>query len=68
LVPVPEDQKALARMQRLRAKGLSLRAIRDRMRQHGIAISHAGVRNALRARAQREVGTASQPTRVVDLQ
>jgi DNA invertase Pin-like site-specific DNA recombinase len=49
LVAVPEDQKTLARMQRLRAKGLSLRAIRDRMRQHGIVISHAGVRNALRA-------------------
>jgi DNA invertase Pin-like site-specific DNA recombinase len=58
LEPVPEQQKALVRMKALRAKGFSLRAIRDRMRQGGVAISHAGVRNALRAQARRASSTA----------
>ena len=34
-------------MKRLRAKGLSLRAIRDQMRADGLSISHVGVQAAL---------------------
>jgi DNA invertase Pin-like site-specific DNA recombinase len=54
LVLTPAGQKALARMQQLRDQGHSLREIRDRMRRQGTTISHAGVRNSLRAAARRE--------------
>jgi DNA invertase Pin-like site-specific DNA recombinase len=49
LVPVPEQQAAIARMRKLRAKGLSLRAIRDQLAAEGVTLSHVGVRNALKA-------------------
>jgi DNA invertase Pin-like site-specific DNA recombinase len=51
LVPIPEQQKALARMQRLRNQGHSLREIRNRMRESGTVISHAAVRLVLRRHA-----------------
>jgi putative DNA-invertase from lambdoid prophage Rac len=55
LVPVPEQQAALALMRRLRAEGLSLRAIADRLRATGHKISHMGVKAALaEAAGQRE--------------
>jgi DNA invertase Pin-like site-specific DNA recombinase len=49
LVPIPEQQAALKRMRKLRDQGLALRAIADRMKAAGVAISHVGVKNALAA-------------------
>ena len=49
LVPVPEQQAAIERMRTLRAEGLSLRAIRDRLTAEGVKVSHVAVGNALRA-------------------
>jgi len=48
LAPIPEQQAAIARMRALRAEGLSLRAIRDRLATEGVRVSHVAVRNALR--------------------
>jgi DNA invertase Pin-like site-specific DNA recombinase len=47
LVPVPEQQAAIRQMHRLKAKGLSLRAIAARMAEGGVRISHVAVRRAL---------------------
>jgi DNA invertase Pin-like site-specific DNA recombinase len=47
LVEVREEQAAIRKMKALRKKGLSLRAIRDAMREAGVGISHMGVQNAL---------------------
>jgi DNA invertase Pin-like site-specific DNA recombinase len=58
LIPVPEQQKALARMQRLRRDGYSLREIRNKLRQSGTVISHAAVRLVLR-RADRQAAERS---------
>lgn len=44
LVEVPEQQKAIARAQRLRAKGLSLRAISSALEKQGVRISHETVK------------------------
>ena len=49
LVPIPDQQAAIARMRALRADGLSLRAIRDRMAGEGVRLSHVAVDNALKA-------------------
>jgi len=49
VVPIPEQQAAIARMRALRAAGLSLRAIRDRMAQEGVRVSHVAVSHALKA-------------------
>ena len=49
LVPVPEQQRAIRKMQRLRANGASLRSISDAMKHGGVEISHVGVGNALAA-------------------
>ena len=49
LVPLPDQQAAIRKMQRLRAKGASLRAIAEAMQEAGITISHVGVGNALEA-------------------
>jgi len=49
LVPSPDEQAAIKRMRALRAKGLSLRAIRDRLAAEGVRVSHVAVGNALRA-------------------
>ena len=54
LVPMPEQQAALALMRRLRGEGLSLRAIADRLTATGNKISHVGVKAALTEPAQRE--------------
>jgi putative DNA-invertase from lambdoid prophage Rac len=49
LVPVPEEQAAIAEMISLRAaEGLSLIAIRDVMRSRGFQVSHETVRQCLR--------------------
>ena len=48
LVPIPEQQAAIQRMQALRDQGLALRVIADRMKAAGVSISHAGGKNALR--------------------
>ena len=50
LIAVPEQQAAIGRMRKLRAKGLSMGAIRDRMADEGVRVSHVAVGNALRAR------------------
>jgi DNA invertase Pin-like site-specific DNA recombinase len=51
LVPVEEQRVAIARMRKLRAKGLSLGAIRDRLAAEGVRVSHVAVSNALKAGA-----------------
>jgi hypothetical protein len=43
LVPIPEQQEAIRQMRRLKAKGLSLRAIAACMTEKGTKISHVGV-------------------------
>jgi len=48
LVPEAAEQAAIARMRALRAKGLSLRAIRDRLATEGVRVSHVAVSNALK--------------------
>lgn len=47
LVPVPAQQKAIARMRKLREQGLKLRAIAAKMTAAGHPISHVGVRNIM---------------------
>jgi putative DNA-invertase from lambdoid prophage Rac len=54
LVPIPEKQAAIRRMQKLRAQGLALRPIAAAMRKSGVTISHVGVKGVLLALAQRE--------------
>jgi len=49
LLPVPEQQAALARMRKLRAAGMPLRGIAEKMGADGIQISHVGVQKALAA-------------------
>lgn len=51
LVPVPNQQEAIKRMRKLRAKGLSLRAISDKLAEAGVKVSHVAVGNALKAGA-----------------
>jgi hypothetical protein len=56
---VPEQQAATKRMRRLRVKGLSLRAIRDRLAAEGVKVSHFALElrigNALKADAARSL-------------
>jgi DNA invertase Pin-like site-specific DNA recombinase len=47
MVPVPEQQAAIRQMRRLKAKGLSLRAIAARMAESGVRIGHVGVQRVL---------------------
>jgi DNA invertase Pin-like site-specific DNA recombinase len=47
LVPIPEQQAAIRQMRRLKAKGLSLRAIAARLAESNIRLSHVGVQRAL---------------------
>lgn len=47
LVPVPNEQEALRQMHQLRAEGLSLRMIADRISANGRCISHVSVKNLL---------------------
>lgn len=49
LVAIPEQQQALQRMRKLRAKGTALRTIAAEMQAQGVQISHGGVKKALAA-------------------
>jgi DNA invertase Pin-like site-specific DNA recombinase len=51
LVPIPEEQAAIADMVTMRAEGLSLMAIRDAMRARGFEVSHETVRKCLQRQA-----------------
>ena len=53
LVPVPDQQKAIETMRRLRAKGLALRAIAEKLTEAGQPISHQGVKKVLAAAERR---------------
>jgi putative DNA-invertase from lambdoid prophage Rac len=53
LVAEPGQQKAIARMRRLREQGLAFRAIGARMKASGVSISHMAVKNALGAAERR---------------
>jgi putative DNA-invertase from lambdoid prophage Rac len=48
LVEVPEQQKAITRMKKLRQQGRSLRAISDALKADGVDISHVGVAAVLK--------------------
>jgi putative DNA-invertase from lambdoid prophage Rac len=48
LRPLPDEQRAIRFIRRLRANGHSLRAIAQRLKQRGMTISHTGVQQALR--------------------
>jgi DNA invertase Pin-like site-specific DNA recombinase len=48
LVPVPEQQEAIARMRTLRAEGKGLMAIAAALKAESVRISHMGVKSALR--------------------
>jgi len=47
LVEVPEQQVAMKRAKRLRAKGLSLRAISAALAEKGVRLSHEGVKRIM---------------------
>jgi DNA invertase Pin-like site-specific DNA recombinase len=47
LVAVPEEQKHLRAMRKMRADGLSLRKIADAMKTSGVALSYVGIKRAL---------------------
>ena len=48
LIEKEDEQRALAEMQALRARGMSYRAISEHMRtEFGISLSHQGVKRAL---------------------
>jgi putative DNA-invertase from lambdoid prophage Rac len=49
LVQVPEEQVAIGKMRKMRANGLSLRAIRDRLAEAGVKVSHVAIANVLKA-------------------
>ncbi len=69
LILTPEGEAALAEMRRLKAGGLSLRAIAQRMNAQGVAVSHMGVSHALKTpnaqtRAALEEAEAMQAARM----
>jgi DNA invertase Pin-like site-specific DNA recombinase len=49
LVPLEDQQRAIATMRRLRAEGHSLRAIAEEITGQGVPVSHVSVWNVLRA-------------------
>jgi putative DNA-invertase from lambdoid prophage Rac len=53
LVPVPEQQKAIETMKRLRQRGASLREIAEKLKESGMPISHQGVKKVLLGAARR---------------
>jgi DNA invertase Pin-like site-specific DNA recombinase len=53
LVEVPAQQAAIRRMQKMRAQGLALRAIAERMNEGSHALSHQGVKKVLAAAERR---------------
>ena len=48
-MPVPEQQRVIETMKRLRSKGLALRAIADKVTAAGTPIALVGVKKALGA-------------------
>lgn len=54
LVEIPAEQRAIATMNRMRARGASLMAIRDAIRAKGFEISHEAVRGILARGAEGE--------------
>jgi len=53
LIEIPEQQAAIEKMRRMRAKGVALRVIAEKMTAAGTPISHMGVSKVLRAAAGR---------------
>ena len=53
LVEEAEQQKAIQTMRRMRAKGLTLRAIADKLAASGVALSLMGVKKVLAAAERR---------------
>ena len=53
LVPVPEQQRALRQMRKLRAEGQSLRTISAKLAEQGVTLSHVGVKRVLATEAGR---------------
>jgi DNA invertase Pin-like site-specific DNA recombinase len=53
LVAIPEQQRAIERIRKLRDEGLSLRDVAERMAEVGVSISHQGVKKVLRAAERR---------------
>ena len=52
LVEVPEQQRAIRRMRKLRDEGLSLRKIAAALARDGVKLSHVGVQRALHEKTQ----------------
>ncbi len=46
---IDQKQQAVRTMRELRAQGISLRGVADRMVAAGVPVSHVGVKNALAA-------------------
>jgi hypothetical protein len=65
----PNKQAAIRQMRRLKASGLSLRAIAARMAESGVRISHVGVQRALSQSKARERATIHmghhRPTKLI---
>jgi putative DNA-invertase from lambdoid prophage Rac len=61
LVEDAEQQKAIQAMKRMRAKGLTLRAIADKLAASGVALSHMGVKKVLVAAERRTSDGSSAP-------
>jgi putative DNA-invertase from lambdoid prophage Rac len=53
LIEDPAQQKAIATMRRLRAQGLALRAVAEKLTEAGMPISHQGVKKVLAAAVAR---------------
>ena len=52
LVEVPEQQRAIRRMRKLRDEGLSLRKIAAALARDGVKLNHVGVQRALHEKTQ----------------
>ena len=61
LVEDPKQQTAIQAMKRMRAKGLTLRAIADKLAASGVALSHMGVKKVLVAAERRTSDGSSAP-------
>jgi DNA invertase Pin-like site-specific DNA recombinase len=59
MVEVPAQQRALTRMKKLRAEGLSFRAIEAELAKAGHHITHQGIRQILKRQNQRAAPVAS---------
>ena len=63
LVESPEQQQAIGRMKRLRAAGMSLRAIASEMAGAGHRLSHEGVKKIIGAAQRDGLQAAGVPSR-----